>query len=269
MTLCKPVSYNMLLTSFPPSPTPFLSLPVHTLPPLGLLAFLHHHEPTSGSAFDDYLAASSPSLPSLKPSLKHMQAQHHPHMSESLSLPASFHAEALSRPPDLSSSLLAWPSGPGSASLLLAGAMLDSVTQSVQAALAPASTLAAATAGAGGASASHLSHPAGHPRAQAGEGSQPSQHQQRRGLNWQLFWRQLERDHAGPRLIWNERTRQEVREALLGEVNLLGAEQQRVEMVGDATEGAKEGKEGECYRLTTLMTKASSQKGEIMPFPAQ
>ena len=138
---------------------------------------------------------------------------------------------------------------------MLAGAMLDSVTQSVQAALAPASTLAGATAGAGAgaasAAASHHSHLAGNPRGQAGAGSQTSQQptqqgQQGRALNWQLFWKQLERDHAGPRLIWNERARQEVREALLGEVNLLGAEQQRVEMAGDATDGAKEGKEGEC-----------------------
>lgn len=39
--------------------------------------------------------------------------------------------------------------------------------------------------------------------------------------NWMEFWRQFERDHSRADLIWNERTRQELKEALDSEVHLL------------------------------------------------
>lgn len=39
--------------------------------------------------------------------------------------------------------------------------------------------------------------------------------------NWAEFWRQFERDHSRADLIWNERTRQELKEALDSEVHSL------------------------------------------------
>eukprot|EP00850_Spirogloea_muscicola_P020512 SM000218S06608 [mRNA] locus=s218:193476:202559:- [translate_table: standard] len=47
-------------------------------------------------------------------------------------------------------------------------------------------------------------------------------------LNWGTLWRELDRDHSRAALIWNERTRQELREALAGEVHLLNIERERL-----------------------------------------
>jgi DnaJ family protein C protein 13 len=47
--------------------------------------------------------------------------------------------------------------------------------------------------------------------------------------NWHEFWRAFSLDHNRADLIWNERTRQELREALKAEVNKLDAEKARSE----------------------------------------
>jgi DnaJ family protein C protein 13 len=45
--------------------------------------------------------------------------------------------------------------------------------------------------------------------------------------NWPEFWREFGLDHSRADLIWNERTRQELREALQAEVHLLDVEKER------------------------------------------
>ncbi|GAV86253.1 DnaJ domain-containing protein/DUF4339 domain-containing protein [Cephalotus follicularis] len=47
--------------------------------------------------------------------------------------------------------------------------------------------------------------------------------------NWPEFWRAFSLDHNRADLIWNERTRQELREALLAEVHKLDVEKERTE----------------------------------------
>ncbi|KAG8635782.1 hypothetical protein MANES_16G064500v8 [Manihot esculenta] len=47
--------------------------------------------------------------------------------------------------------------------------------------------------------------------------------------NWHEFWRAFSLDHNRPDLIWNERTRQELREALQAEVHKLDVEKERTE----------------------------------------
>lgn len=56
-------------------------------------------------------------------------------------------------------------------------------------------------------------------------------------LNWPEFWRAFSLDHNRADLIWNERTRQELREALQAEVHKLDVEKERTEDIvpGDAT----------------------------------
>ncbi|XVF88478.1 hypothetical protein PTKIN_Ptkin19aG0054400 [Pterospermum kingtungense] len=55
--------------------------------------------------------------------------------------------------------------------------------------------------------------------------------------NWPEFWRAFSLDHNRADLIWNERTRQELREALQAEVHKLDVEKERTEDIvpGDAT----------------------------------
>ncbi|XWS26905.1 hypothetical protein CRYUN_Cryun26dG0070200 [Craigia yunnanensis] len=55
--------------------------------------------------------------------------------------------------------------------------------------------------------------------------------------NWPEFWRAFSLDHNRADLIWNERTRQELREALQGEVHKLDVEKERTEDIvpGGAT----------------------------------
>lgn len=55
--------------------------------------------------------------------------------------------------------------------------------------------------------------------------------------NWPEFWRAFSLDHNRADLIWNERTRQELREALQAEVHLLDVEKERTEDIvpGGAT----------------------------------
>ncbi|CAI9100267.1 OLC1v1037231C1 [Oldenlandia corymbosa var. corymbosa] len=48
-------------------------------------------------------------------------------------------------------------------------------------------------------------------------------------LNWPEFWRAFSLDHNRADLIWNERTRQELREALQAEVHRLDVEKERTE----------------------------------------
>ncbi|KAK2645789.1 hypothetical protein Ddye_020984 [Dipteronia dyeriana] len=48
-------------------------------------------------------------------------------------------------------------------------------------------------------------------------------------LNWPEFWRAFSLDHNRADLIWNERTRQELREALQAEVHKLDVEKERTE----------------------------------------
>ncbi|XP_010533202.1 PREDICTED: dnaJ homolog subfamily C GRV2 [Tarenaya hassleriana] len=48
-------------------------------------------------------------------------------------------------------------------------------------------------------------------------------------LNWREFWRAFSLDHNRADLIWNERTRQELREALQAEVHNLDVEKERTE----------------------------------------
>uniref|UniRef100_A0A2P2LD97 DnaJ homolog subfamily C GRV2 isoform X2 n=1 Tax=Rhizophora mucronata TaxID=61149 RepID=A0A2P2LD97_RHIMU len=50
--------------------------------------------------------------------------------------------------------------------------------------------------------------------------------------NWHEFWRAFSLDHNRADLIWNERTRQELREALQAEVNKLDVEKARTEVIG-------------------------------------
>ncbi|XP_044464758.1 dnaJ homolog subfamily C GRV2-like isoform X2 [Mangifera indica] len=56
-------------------------------------------------------------------------------------------------------------------------------------------------------------------------------------LNWSEFWRAFSLDHNRADLIWNERTRQELREALQAEVHKLDVEKERSEDIvpGGAT----------------------------------
>ncbi|XP_031265739.1 dnaJ homolog subfamily C GRV2 [Pistacia vera] len=56
-------------------------------------------------------------------------------------------------------------------------------------------------------------------------------------LNWPEFWRAFSLDHNRADLIWNERTRQELREALQAEVHKLDVEKERTEDIvpGGAT----------------------------------
>lgn len=49
--------------------------------------------------------------------------------------------------------------------------------------------------------------------------------------NWPEFWREFELDHSRADLIWNERTRQELKEALKTEVHHLNVEKERTEDV--------------------------------------
>lgn len=58
-------------------------------------------------------------------------------------------------------------------------------------------------------------------------------------LNWPEFWRAFSLDHNRADLIWNERTRQELKEALQAEVHNLDVEKERTEDIvpgGSATE---------------------------------
>lgn len=58
-------------------------------------------------------------------------------------------------------------------------------------------------------------------------------------LNWPEFWREFSLDHNRADLIWNERTRQELREALQAEVHNLDVEKERTDDIfpgGSATE---------------------------------
>ncbi|OVA01623.1 DnaJ domain [Macleaya cordata] len=50
--------------------------------------------------------------------------------------------------------------------------------------------------------------------------------------NWPEFWRAFSLDHNRADLIWNERTRQELREALQAEVHKLDVEKERTEDIG-------------------------------------
>ncbi|KAF6175251.1 hypothetical protein GIB67_030469 [Kingdonia uniflora] len=50
--------------------------------------------------------------------------------------------------------------------------------------------------------------------------------------NWTEFWRAFSLDHNRADLIWNERTRQELREALQAEVHKLDVEKERTEDIG-------------------------------------
>ncbi|KAI3932822.1 hypothetical protein MKX01_031804 [Papaver californicum] len=50
--------------------------------------------------------------------------------------------------------------------------------------------------------------------------------------NWPEFWRAFSLDHNRADLIWNERTRQELREALQAEVHKLDIEKERTEDIG-------------------------------------
>lgn len=62
--------------------------------------------------------------------------------------------------------------------------------------------------------------------------------------NWPEFWRAFGLDHNRADLIWNERTRQELREALQAEVHKLDVEKERTEDIGsgDATVDAITGR---------------------------
>ncbi|KAK7265011.1 hypothetical protein RJT34_32627 [Clitoria ternatea] len=62
-------------------------------------------------------------------------------------------------------------------------------------------------------------------------------------LNWPEFWRAFDLDHNRADLIWNERTRQELRESLQAEVHKLDVEKERTEDIvpGDATMEAVSG----------------------------
>jgi len=46
--------------------------------------------------------------------------------------------------------------------------------------------------------------------------------------NWPLFYYNFSRDHAMPDLIWNYQTREELREALSGEIRLLDSDRDHV-----------------------------------------
>lgn len=62
--------------------------------------------------------------------------------------------------------------------------------------------------------------------------------------NWPEFWRAFGLDHNRADLVWNERTRQELREALQAEVHKLDVEKERTEDIGsgDATVDAVTGR---------------------------
>ncbi|KAK9102564.1 hypothetical protein Sjap_019818 [Stephania japonica] len=63
--------------------------------------------------------------------------------------------------------------------------------------------------------------------------------------NWPEFWRAFSLDHNRADLIWNERTRQELREALSAEVHKLDVEKERTEDIGsgDMITDAKPGQD--------------------------
>lgn len=67
--------------------------------------------------------------------------------------------------------------------------------------------------------------------------------------NWPEFWREFGLDHSRADLIWNARTRQELRESLQAEVHLLDVEKERtvdvsvierVTVAGDGTESSSQ-----------------------------
>ncbi|KAL5572713.1 hypothetical protein UlMin_022310 [Ulmus minor] len=64
-------------------------------------------------------------------------------------------------------------------------------------------------------------------------------------LNWPEFWRAFSLDHNRADLIWNERTRQELREVLQAEVHKLDVEKERTEDIvpGGATRETESGQE--------------------------
>ncbi|KAK9149024.1 hypothetical protein Scep_007781 [Stephania cephalantha] len=63
--------------------------------------------------------------------------------------------------------------------------------------------------------------------------------------NWPEFWRAFSLDHNRADLVWNERTRQELREALSAEVHKLDVEKERTEDIGsgDMITDAKPGQD--------------------------
>lgn len=60
-------------------------------------------------------------------------------------------------------------------------------------------------------------------------------------LNWPEFWRAFSLDHNRADLIWNERTRQELREALQAEVHNLDVEKERTEDIFPGRSASKDG----------------------------
>ncbi|CAL9234395.1 unnamed protein product [Arabidopsis halleri] len=62
-------------------------------------------------------------------------------------------------------------------------------------------------------------------------------------LNWREFWRAFGLDHNRADLIWNERTRQELREALKAEVHNLDVEKERTEDISPDDVEATTGQE--------------------------
>uniref|UniRef100_A0A1J3J2K8 DnaJ-like protein subfamily C GRV2 n=1 Tax=Noccaea caerulescens TaxID=107243 RepID=A0A1J3J2K8_NOCCA len=58
-------------------------------------------------------------------------------------------------------------------------------------------------------------------------------------LNWREFWRAFGLDHNRADLIWNERTRQELREALKAEVHNLDVEKERTEDISPGSVAAE------------------------------
>jgi len=60
-------------------------------------------------------------------------------------------------------------------------------------------------------------------------------------LNWPQFWRAFSLDHNRADLIWNERTRQELREALQAEVHNLDVEKERTEDIVPGGSASKDG----------------------------
>jgi DnaJ family protein C protein 13 len=59
-------------------------------------------------------------------------------------------------------------------------------------------------------------------------------------LNWPEFWRAFSLDHNRADLIWNERARQELREALQAEVHKLDVEKERTEDIATKSTSEKE-----------------------------
>ncbi|MCO5552633.1 hypothetical protein L7F22_006148 [Adiantum nelumboides] len=63
--------------------------------------------------------------------------------------------------------------------------------------------------------------------------------------NWPEFWREFGLDHSRADLVWNERTRQELKEALKTEVHHLDVEKERTEDVNILGYGSHDTKHGE------------------------